>query len=595
MPVSRPIAQEMLYYPGVVAKLTILFDGQLTLDPRSAKQRAEEGAVVNLSKIDQPLVLAKGTKDLCEVAGMIPRTGSAQLPGYRTAGTFNIEFAYKDLPIDPRVVRAMAVDIHADAVAAGDFASGMEGRKASGGRLMSVPNPTEDNLLIRGLADGINVDHNDRGSVIQIEGRDLRGMFLDAAIHPDTLKKLDLNKRIDEVVRTLVNDKCPLGSNIQVVVEAGDWPGGKIPSPGVVDDLTRPNKDAGGKKQNATSKGNANDTKFWDLITQWCFLIGAIPYFSGSKLMIRPVKTLYATLKSDQNGADVWDPKNPTPFAGKKSRNISPPISKTSESFGFRRLVYGRDIQSLKYERKLGGIKTPVIECYSTDPDGAEKGADKRVISARYPPEDKKHADANATDVAVGGEGAAKSEVLRIPVPGIRNKSRLEELAKALHSEIGRQEMGGSIETRSLASFGGNNQDPDLLRLRPGDTVEIRQAAGGLQTFPPPVSELNEREGRSFEEDVKAVSKQLGDTPAMRTLARVLVASNQGRIVQLQRTFRVANVNYSWDYSSGISVSFDFTNYVETRFDDEAVQEPALEPIPTEPVLVAIPSGGTRA
>ena len=583
---TTPDAVDRIYYPSLVLNLQILFDGDLMVEPRSAKELAESGTTGPDPAVDEPLILARGNNRFSYIIGLIPKSCSVELQGYRQASTFSFELEYKDLPIDPRVIRQMAVAIHLDTVTPTEFSFGMEGR-SSLGRPRSVAQAREDNLLVAGMADGIDVDHSDRGSTIRVEGRDLRGLMLDMSIHPETLEALDpminSKKDIGKLIAFLVHNKMPLGKKIDVVVNAGDWPNGVVPYPYVKGDVTRVNKSAKGDKMNASIKGDAQGVKFWDLITQLCFFSGAVPYFVGSKLVIRPATTLYDAIRQESQKTNVYDPSVPIPFAGGQKRELSPPKVEKTELFTFRRLVFGRDIGSLKYERKLGGVKVPAVEFYCVDPDGIHKGAKNRRVSGRWPPAS--DADANATEASMdGGNASTETIYVRAPV-GIRNRDRLQEMAKAMHREIGRQEMGGSISTKSLASFGGDNQDPDLLRLRPGDAVEFRPAASGLNVFPPPVHELNSHE-QSYAQEVKAVKARIGDE----NLARAIVASNQGRLVDLQRTFRVANVKYTWSAESGVSLDFDFQNYVESRFDEKAGAVPELVPIP--PNLVPLPGGG---
>ena len=78
---------------------------------------------------------------------------------------------------------------------------------------------------------------------------------------------------------------------------------------------------------------------FWDIITRYCYLVGCIPSFVGRKLVIRPGRALFTALnreytdtpfrpnavRTSENGADIW---------------------------GIRRLVYGRDIESMKITRR---------------------------------------------------------------------------------------------------------------------------------------------------------------------------------------------------------------------------------------------------
>ncbi len=558
---------QTVFYPSMVANLQLRFDEGLSLVAGAqaaedlAGGDAQPSAAAQGDTSDQPVITSSGADNLTQIIGIVPRNATVELPGYRQAGTFSLELEFRDLPLDPRVIRAMAVAMHLDAVPAGDFAEGMtttpafgDGSAESGTRRASIIETNEDNILIAGLADTITVDHGSSAALVHIQGRDFRGILLDTPVSPKTLASIDLSRPIDRVVEHIVRDLHPQGGGIKVRTNQTEWPDNLIPAPLTVDDATRVNLDSFGNNLRASAKGEAQNVTFWDLITSYCFLVGGVPHFVGNTLRIRPARTLFDARKQE----DTFDPAVGTPFADGQPRNVSPPQARSAEQYAYRRLVFGRDIETLKFERKLTGVKVPVIEVVSYDTSGDTRG-EGRLLKAQFPPSNEKAA--RTTSVPPSGK-SPETSVIRVNAPGIKNKDRLLEIAKDLYQEIGRQEMGGSAETKNLTSFGGNNDDPDLVRLRPGDPVEFRVDASGLGVFPPPINELTNEEGRSFEEQVEAVKQRVGDE----NLARVLVAANRGEVADLQRTFRVANVSYSWSKDSGIAIAFDFQNFVEARY-----------------------------
>jgi len=565
-----------VFYPSMVVNLQLRLDeGRKSLgDPKSPEELAQAGGAATPTT-QGPEVLASGKAGdgLSHLVGIVPRSASIELPAYRQAGKFNFDIEYRDLPLDPRVIRAIGVAVHLGAVPAPDFASGMtdvqldygSGSFDSGKRRKSIIETTPENIVLAGLADTIYVEHTKSGSLVKIGGRDLRGIMLDLPISIETLKKLDVTKPISEVVRQIVQDLHPQGGKIEVVVKPEEWPGGSLPSPRTLDDVTRTNLNAIGKAVRPSTKGEAQKVSFWDLITNYCFFVGAVPYFVGSRLFIRPARNLF-----DQRLNEVaFDQNFPTPFKDGLRREVSKPLVSKRERFAFRRLVFGRDILHYSMERKLAGIKVPVIEAVSWD---SEK---KKLVKMQFPPESKK--EARTTNTGAGGKAPATNPI-RVNVPGVKNKKKLLEIAKDLYEEVGRQEIGGSVQTRNLSSFGGSNQDPDLIKLRPGDPIEFRVDSSGLNVQPPPASELTSEHARSREEQVKAVREKVGDEQ----LARALVAANRGEVADMQRIFRTANVKFDWNCNSGLGISFDFQNFVEARYAlEDEVDIPALVPIPS--------------
>lgn len=549
------------YYPSLVVNFMLRFDEALTTvkydKPSEVQQPAADPQVAF-----QPLVTSD---NLSQVMGIIPKQATVELPGYRQAGKFNLTLEYKDFPIDPRAIRAARVEIHLGAIEAGAFGSGITHAPTDGSGLRSSilntrdaqNNPREDTLLMLGTVDSIDSTHDASGSQVHLEGRDLRGILLDSPVTAGVIQKLMLDKPIDAVVKQIINEHPRLKEQLdkgtfKIVVDNSQWPGGVMP---VVtkDVVTRTNLDAEGKKASISTKGNADSGNFWDLVTQFCFLVGAIPWFKGRQLRIDRARSLYDQARAGEEG-------KPTPFKDGKPRSVT--VYKNGQkveelpALKLRRLAYGADILSFKMERKLGGKKVPKVMVVSTNTSSTKRGYE--VLIGEYPKPD----DKTATHVSPEGD-VAEQEVLRIPIAGIAEKGRLEQMAEDIYHEVGRGEMGGSVSTKDLASFGGSNQDPDLLFLRPGDAVEVVSATTTKGARPAIVSELSQHDARSQQAEEDAIAKRLGD----RNLARVLVATARNTVPQLQRIFRVKDVKFNWAAASGVSIDFDFTNFVEIRHD----------------------------
>jgi len=644
---SGSAARSGVFRPSLVVNLQILFDQGLQeqYTPKSPRQQAETVSVPGLSfdlrsdvitatatpeteeitieglsfdlsgkepkVVDtvpaaptaQPESISEaGAEAFSKVMNLVPVGATIELPAFRQAGTFSLDLLHRDLPIDPRVIRAMRAEIHLGVVSSEDFAFGMVGRAGEGGRRSSVLVPTATNLVIVGMADSITSEFSDKGSTIHIEGRDLRGMLLDANIAPKILEKLDLKQPLDSVVRNLVQVFHPQGRGLQVSVQPSEWPNGVVPSPHVAGNLTRTKFDAdpaqAGPAQSGSAagktvsaiQGNPNTISYWDMITQWCLVCGAIPYFVGPQLRIRPTKSLF-----DQRNVDQapFDPNFPYPFGGNQphKREVGQPlVSKPEAPFGYRRMVFGKDIQHLKFERKFGGMVVPSVRVVSYDGDNPAKGAANRLLDVTYPPDDGSADSRRTSRVGSSGKGATTDEIY-LSYPGIKSRAALQTIAESLYTEIGRQELGGAVSTKNLSSFGGGNHDPDLLLLRPGDPVEIRTVDSGLQTYPPFTSELLDHTSKSFEAEVAAVAKRLGD----KDLAFYIVASARGNLQQLTRTFRVANVKFDWSAESGVGIAFDFQNFIEVRYtfpnETAGTAEPEGEKLPTDPGEVSVEFG----
>lgn len=504
----------------------------------------------------EPLVTPQD--EMTVLMNRIPIRGAVNLPGPRQAAEFDFEFDYRDLPIDPRLLRAVGVEVHLGCISDDDYARGMVGERDADGRLLSNlrtrsdlldpftgrPDVELQTLVFYGSADAWRVTHGSGGSRVRMTGRDLRGIFLDTKVPVATVRKVDLNQPIDQVVSDIL---ATLPSKFDLVLDVftdrEEWPRGKVPSPVDAKGLTRLNLDeAGSGEAKAPGSGGAGKLNYWDLITQYCNLVGGIPYFRGTALWIRPARSIYQTLT---------DRRLPTPFAGGRPRFGGvvlgdDGVARPDGEIRVRRLVHGQHMESLEMERKFGGVVVPAIECVSIDDT---KRGTQALLVARWPPAD-----------SVAGALKEDGDVLRIPVPGVIDKDRLLAVAHDIYEEIGRGEVTGTFETKYLTSFGGSSQDPDLLSLRPTDPLEITIALEALSSQSPIITELVRHKSRTFAEEVAELTAQLGDP----VLARVLVAQTRRAIVGQLDVFRVCAVRFDWS-DGRVGISGDFQTYVVAR------------------------------
>lgn len=570
---------EQVFYPGMAVNITLLFDStlQVVTNQQEFNAASETELIFGSLAANQPTGTAPlvfpDSENRVVIMGRVPKNATVELNGTRQAGKFRLTFDFRDLPIDPRIVQNVGVEIHLGTIPAGQWARGQEGQVSDLGRPLSKL-PTRnagggislDTLVMQGNVDNWSVTHGETGSEIVLEGRDIRGLLLDLKLPPEDFAAVDLSQPITKVVQQIL-DKTPtkLGLKISVVAPVEEWSArGGIPSPGVKDGSTRVRLDAAGKKSRstlagATAAGGSGDRiSVWDMITKYCYLVGAVPYFYGEELWLRPARNVYETFRAIKEGT------YPLPFAGGKQRAI-----KVSDSAGnaieklvsVRHLVYGRDISELSYERNYQRVAAPTIELVSIDDT---KRGDEKLVVVQWP-QDESHA----------GQLKDTGQVLRIPVPGIRDKNRLLMIAQDLYEEIGRSEQGGSASTRNLSSFGGANADPDLLRMRPSEMITLLTDARALSARVPQLAEAIEHKRRSFAEEERYVAWALDGnpngvpgrepSPASKQIARVLVATARGAIAgDVLSYYRTANVKFDWD-GGGVKVGFDFRNYITTR------------------------------
>lgn len=590
------------FYPSVICNILLRYDETLQIVnlPGLKQQGGEVPTGLDVLPAEQPdaissaqhgpnledLIKVTGTKDTASrFNSIVPKSASVEMSGYRTAGTFSVQVRWRELPIDPRMARAALVQVYQGTVNPDDFATGMI-RLGADGERVAVLRPTEDNLVMTGLVDGWKVTHDTTGSWVTFEGRDLRGLLLDSPVNPKVLNALKYDQPLDAVLKQLI-ETHPLatagyfkGPNI----DKREWPEEKIPSP--YDNEIRPSRGASGKGGKVGSKSGTSN--YWDIITNLCFRVGAIPYMENQTLVVRPARSIFKRRNPSHASWSPFRDRNGVP-APRKDEN--------GDDFFVRRMVYGRNIEQLQLERKFTGVKVPVIECISTDHSGSERGI-KKLLKVQIP--SKAELAKLAGSVSPDGQ-TAQTEVLKVPVPGVRSLARLKEIAIALYEEIGQGELGGSVKSKNLSSFLGapkgslgdgewpvdaDNADPDLLTMRPGDAVEIAVDIRQITSRSPLASELVDHHRRDFNEQVDAIlvaSRTNGASIDINT-ARVLVASARSQIVDNLNTFRCRNITFNW-MDGKVDINFDFHNYFIARYGGVAADlrriDAELKPPPT--------------
>lgn len=314
-----------------------------------------------------------------------------------------------------------------------------------------------------------------------------------------------------------------------------------------------------------------------------CFLVGAVPFFRGRFLVIRPVKSIFdrskpsgqqvagvgalsakiaAASPGDTIITDTWDP-------------IFDPNTRTDDDgvpLRSRKFILGRNVAQVSIERKYTGVKARVIQVVGYDTSSKTRGL-TRVLTSEYPPQ----TSVAARTTTTGSSGdTSQTDILRIPVGGVKNQAQLDTIAVNLYEEIGRGEIGGSCETKFLASYKGDNSDPDIMRLRPGHDVEFAADARALSSLAPAASTELSVERASFAQAVQAIQRLMRSTDD--TIARALVTAMRSTTIGLLQRFRTANVKFDWSADAGMRISFDFQNYYTPRADEPASTGPNLSP-----------------
>jgi len=533
------------YRPSVLVRLRMTFDpsyiappsenpepGSSTEQPRAITQAPGTPAVITQRRTEAGLV---------QEVVLQPISASIERPPVREAGKFSLEFLYRDLPIDPRIFSSITADVYMGSVTAANSAAGLAGRYVVGTNPAVVP-LVDENLAFVGIVDRVSMSHSDTSSRVTMEGRDLRAFLVDTNLPAIAFTELDLRKPITSVVRQIL-DLQPWGRSIGVYYFPEEWrvPGDPVqapPAPYSDDGSTRVRRGATGKESKGTPR-SGDEVKFWDIIVNYCFLCGVLPYFDGEKLVLRRARAYWA-----------------------------------SESV-VRGFIYGRDVRALTIDRSLAGPRYKIVQIVNVDTDSDQRGP-SRLVEVTYGGD--KVLDSGNPDGPLNKVGQPRgqatqpqptniapsrnesfNDVLRVPVPGMKNRAQLLEIAKAIYEEQNRFEFSGSLETANLGSYTFPDGAQDILRIRPGDAIRVQIDARLSTANAPAVAPLTDQKRA----DPTARIAELVRKGYSQQAAQAIVVSEQRGIPELAPVFRVKAARFDFDVTTGIKITVDFNNYVE--------------------------------
>lgn len=504
----------------------------------------------------------KGLNDgLSVVFTVLPQQVEVERNSLKDADTCKIQLNFRDVPIDPRIVRACFVSVTMGTVDADEYEAGIRGKVRADGSLRSIVDraPGQELTLtsttrFTGFVDEWTVIYGEEGDTIDLCCRDVSAVLRDQHTFDPKGKpvNIDLNKPIAEGIQEVI-DSFVSTRGIRVVFGTPVDPSDPLsviapefsPIPSGIMPKTRKTKKG---KQAKTPAKELNMT-LWDHIVDVTVRLGLVPCLRGFTLFLLEPRVVFADLTSA------------------------------------RAMVWGRNLKHLKFSRKMGGVKADTIEVRCPDPTiGRTRWARFPVLIQGEPssgilgkPGSPQPVVSRPSDVEPNGKAA---ETIRVfSVKGIDDLKALERVAESVFNEIGRQEIEGEFETDDLETF-DSKEEGDLLRLLPGEALQILVASPietGGATAAPIASKPNQTNSNLQEltaQSVAARSQYLVGLGLSRDTAERLAAAQEK--IRLVSTFRVGQMRLKWDVEDGISVSGSFFNFVVIRDAPDAVSATAI-------------------
>lgn len=524
---------DRIYYPSGVCQMHLRLEEGLGPLPSEALAVLQGFAVPDAGAPTGLLAFAPPTPGdpLSHITAVLPTIVDHERNGHRFADTLSLRVPFRDFPISPRFIRSLGVSWFGGTVSPSDYASGIR-QSVSGakGPNTAIVKPSRETLRFVGFADDIEEDLGN-GNIL-LSCRDYTAILIDTRVKAQVLRDLDIDGALDEVILELLRT-LPGGAAGGLTVRADLWldeaTGLPEPMPNVAKLFPRTIRTKKGKVARLVASYAGADVSYWDLITDLCGRAGYLPTIEEDTLVITTPRNL---------------------FAGSGSGTFSRIVQSNGkgELLTVRRMIYGYNLKSLRFTRKFGRITAPTVEVRSTSP------GQRLPLIARWPPTTK------ATHVLPSGKGAQEKTELVI-VKGIPDMATLLHVAESIYEEMGRAEFGGQMETYDLASFGGDNADPDLLALRSADPIEVVVQHGGTQT-----GIMNYLSGPQEHEAGRQIERLEGKG-IRRDVAKALVQiywQTRG----LQKVFRTRDVTYNWQLGGtnpALRIGARFGTYMEVR------------------------------
>jgi hypothetical protein len=554
------------YYPSAKILLTIRFDefekkegvkksspkvpatlAKGTKDPRSnltVEQKVDDvtGATRWVVKAKTPSpgapqAQAKSEDGLTQVvAGVIPKQAQLGANGIRQADTLNVVLRYMDLPIDPRTVRSCAIEYYLGTVSADEWQRGIEGETrrwniGSGQYVEEALNVVPDvyidpsgqkrsNLRFIGWVDKWEVELGDNEPTVKLECRDNTSMTIDQ-ICPPKLVVSGKNPVDKAIAEYLANFPQMEGLEVEYRPQGVDIP--------ILEAVLA--KTAYKPKLGPTPTGGAADkTSVWDYLTDIAGSIGHNIRTEGKVVIIQRVRNVYGTPETEGGG------RFDDPFQGRTLED--------GKQITTRYFVYGRNIKTLRLNRVYKRSSTNIeLRCYSSK--------DKTTLVERYPLKGDQQYNPKPGD-------RTDQKWLVKRVEGITDRKTLRVIAQSYYEALGRDELGVSITTKDLASFGGGNLDPDILDMKAGDPFTLAVQRDRENEY----SSITMAEGillaEQSAEEFLSVTK--GFSPEF---AKAYVRAYNNRNFQV--LFVVRSLGVDWSVDEGVRLDIQGVNYIVIR------------------------------
>lgn len=448
------------------------------------------------------------------IGGIRPKAIALGMNGVRAADTISGAIAFVDAPFYPETIQSMWVEV---------FIGNLLPDERERGIL--VPDTWIDsrqrqrtNRRFRGWIDKWRVSFK-KGDVpvISFDGRDNTALLIDQMAPPGLVASAKIP--LDQAVAGyLANFPQFAGLSVEYRGE------GVPPTLERVLSTTAYRPELGPP---AAQGGGGDKLSAWDYVTDLAGTVGLFAYLDDVTLVLQQPRSLYGA--AFRSGLD--------PFGG-----------------GVRRMVHGRNLESLEYGRNYSKKAPQNVEVRCYDP------AQKKTLVVRYPASDGKKKDVVSS---LPGDGADEKKVHVHRVSGVKDVKILGQIAQGIYEALARADTEVHWATSDLSSYGAVDDEPDLLDARAGAPIEFSVARD---------EEERTTQGAIASDAAVAsrIVERLVSLGHDRALAEAYArAYAQARVLTV---YRLQSMTVKYDAQQGVAIEGTATNYLQVR------QDPGDEP-----------------
>jgi hypothetical protein len=567
--IVRNLAQNPITPPTVMRGVSNTRSQALTIQQVPATPSAPAGWSVNFTggtsvPAGGPQAVGGSGDNLTfVVGGVIPRRFAHHKNGFKEADTMECDLRWIDVPFDPLCFRSVAVELYYGTIDPDDYTAGISGatRQVSYSGSAQTAEPLNvipdgftgpqgeqrSNLRFQGFVDEWTVTFDPEAlASVSFKCSDNTRLFLDQPMPPGL--RISSTIPIDQAVAQLLAQFPQFGGIVVQYEPAGTT----IPMLGPVF------IDAGQMPDGlqATNGGAKQTLSVWDYLVEVATCLGHNIRVEGTTVVIQRIR---AALGKN------FPPRYDDPFTGRTWGGSNHPL---------RTFIHGQNCKRVDKHRKYARTTQNIeVRCFNP--------LTKSTMIARFPPFTNSqglggqasgpNASTNRMVHALPGDGRQETKYTVYPVAGVGDQATLQNIAQAYYEGMNRAELGLSIHTKDMASFAGDNSDPDVLDLEAGDHFEFLTQRFDLSLTDPIASDIGNLENELLQTSAAAnLLVQLGFDPMFaQQYAATYAASGY------QTTFVLKKADIMGDIAdeAGIEVHLEGANMVEARFDAPGVAD----------------------